>query len=380
MTLQRGRRSQRRVLAVGRTEERAWPVGFVGLAIGVLLALRVLIPNHMDPTIFVAFGERSPVQTEYGRALLGSVTVRHGLGHDGRFFFAQANDPWYLEPERNAVVLDRPLYRAERMLFPMVAGGLGLFPPKVVVWAMLVTNLLGLAIGAFVAAKLAVAWGGTKWLGLWVPLNIGLLFELDIGGAGILAYVLCLVALWALVEGKVGAASASFAAAVLTREVMLAFAVGVFVLWWLDRRRPLWSVLVAPLSALTVWITYLAWRLSGISGSPPQLGTFGELPFVGLVGAFRYWLKVPIDLVFSLVVLAVLVAFVPLAIKSRLPIAWGALPFAALVVILSASVLREPFDLSRAVTPIFTAFPFLVVLRSAEGTRSLPDRVSGGRT
>ena len=380
MSPSRGRGSGRHELAGGRTEERAWPVGLVGLAIGVVLALRVLIPNHMDPTIFVAFGERAPVQTEYGRALLGSVTVRHGLGHDGRFFFAQANDPWYLEPERNAVVLDRPLYRAERMLFPMVAGGFGLFPPKVVVWAMLVTNLLGLAVGAFVAAKLAMAWGGPKWLGLWVPLNIGLLFELDIGGAGILGYVLCLAALWALVEGKIGVASASFAAAALTREVMLVFALGVFILWWLDHRRPLWSVLVAPVAALTVWIAYLSWRLTGIPGSPPLLGTFGDLPFVGLVGAFRYWLKVPSDLVFSLVVLAVLVAFVPLAVKSRLPIAWGALPFAALVVILSASVLREPFDLSRAVTPIFTAFPFLVVLRTAKGTRPLSDRASGGRT
>src|SRR5918996_1092055 len=112
-------------------------VGVVGLAIAVFLALRVLVPNEMDPTIFVAFGEDSQTQTNYARSLLGEITTRRDLGHDGKFFFAQANDPWYLSPEQHAVVLDRPIYRAQRMLFPMVAGGFGLFPPGAVVWAML---------------------------------------------------------------------------------------------------------------------------------------------------------------------------------------------------------------------------------------------------
>jgi hypothetical protein len=359
-------------------QESAWPVALAGLVIGVALALRVLIPNHMDPTIFVAFGEDAPVQTAYGQALLGNVAVRDGLGHDGRFFFVQANDPFYLAPDRNAVVLDRPIYRAERMLYPVIAGGFGLFPPEVVTWAMLVTNLVGLAIGAFLGAKLATAWGGSPWLGLWIPLNIGLLFELDIGGAGILAYVCGLAALWALIEDRIGIASVFMTAAALAREVMVAFAIGVFILWWLERRRPAWSLVVAPLAALAVWSTYLWVRLRGIPGSPPVLGTFGHAPFGGLVGAFRYWLKSPTDLVLSLVVLAVVIVFVPLAIRSRLPIAWGALPFAGLLVILSASVLRQPFDLSRAVAPIFTAFPFLVLLGAGERTRLRSDRGTAG--
>ena len=341
-------------------EDKAWLVGLAGLAIGVFLALRVLIPNHMDTTIFVDFGEDAPVQTAYGQALLGDVTVRRGFGHDGKFFFAQANDPWYLAPERNAIVLDRPLYRAERMLYPMIAGGFGLFSPRVVVWSMLLVNLLGLGVGAFIGAKLAIAWGGTQWLGLWIPLNVGLLFELDIGGSGIVAYVCCLAALWASVKDKVWLASVLFAAATLARETMIAFAFGVFLLWWLERRRPVWSIVVVPAVALAVWTMYLWFRLQGIPGSPPQLGNFSSFPMVGLLGAFRYWLRTPVDLVFGLVVLAVLVVFVPMALRSRLPIAWGALPFAGLVVILSAFVLREPFDLSRVVMPIFTAFPFLI--------------------
>ena len=147
----------------------SWVVGVAGLAIGVVIALRLLIPNGMDPTVFLALGDDSPVQTNYARRLLGDVRTRRDLGHDGRFFFAQANDPWLLRSDMNAAVLDRPVYRSQRMLFPLIAGGLGSFPPGVVVWSMLITNLLAMGIGALVAAELATRWGASAWLGARGP-------------------------------------------------------------------------------------------------------------------------------------------------------------------------------------------------------------------
>jgi hypothetical protein len=359
-----------------RRDQRAWLVGAAGLAIGLTIALRVLIPAGMDPTVFLALGEDSPIPTGYAQRLLGDVTMRRDLGHDGRFFFAQANDPWFLEPEVHAVVLDRPMYRAERMLFPMVAGGLGLFPPSVVVWAMLVTNLLAITIGAILAARLAAGGGAAPWLGLWVPLNIGVLFELDIGGAGILAYTCCLGATYALVKDRIWLASTLFAAAALSREVMVAYAAGVFILWWYDRGRSLWPIIVAPLAAMAAWTAYVWFRLNGIQGTGGNTGNFG-LPFVGFAEALRAWIQEPLNLLVSLVLLAVLVAFVPLALRRRLPVAWGALPFAGLVVVLSANVLREPFDFSRAILPVFTALPFLIMVPRREGVSMQADQLTG---
>lgn len=345
----------------------AWLVGGVGLAISVGIALRVLIPYGMDPTIFLALGEDAPVQTVYAQRLLGDVNVRPGGGHDGKYFFAQANDPWYLEPERHAAVLDRPAYRGQRMLFPMIAGGFGLFAPGVVVWSMLVTNLLALAIGAFLGAKLAATWGGATWLGLLVPLNIGLLFELDIGGAGILAYVCCLGALFALVSERAWPAAFLFAAAALSREVMLLFAMGIFVLWWLERRELPWRFVITPLVAITVWYVYLHVRLADVPGVGGGTQNFAP-PFVGLFEAFRSWAASPDPLVINLTLLTVIVAIIPLVLRSRLPIAWGALPFVALATVLSVNVWREPFDLTRALAPVFTAAPFLVTLPRGAGS------------
>jgi hypothetical protein len=203
-----------------------------------------------------------------------------------------------------------------------------------------------------------------------VPLNPGLLFELDIGGAGIVAYASALGAVYALTRGHVMPAALLFTAAALSRETMLAFAAGIVALGWIDRRRTSWSLLAVPITGMAVWNAYLWVRLDGIDGTGSGAVNFG-LPFVGLVDAFRSWITEPFDLLLSAVLLAVVVAFVPAAIRSRLPIAWGALPFAALVVVLSATVLREPFDLSRAVAPIFTAFPFVLLVR--DRARVAPD-------
>ena len=344
---------------VSRSGIPAWLVGVAGLLIGVAIVLPTLIKHEMDPTIFVALGEGSTVETEYAVRLLGDVTTRQGLGHDGRFFFAQANDPWYIDPEVHAAVLDEPRYRAQRMLYPLIAGGFGFFPPGVVAWSMLATNLLALGLGGFLAARLALRWGGAAVLGLAVPLNIGLIFELDIGGAGILAYVCCLGAVSALVSDRVGLASLLFAAAALSREVMVLFAIGVFVLWWLEERRFVWQIVGVPVLATAGWYVYLWDRLMGISGVGGRTANFAA-PFVGIVESFRSWLKDPIDLLVNLVLLSIVVALVPLTLRSRSPLAWGALPFIALATVLSVEVLREPFNLSRALAPVFTAIPFLI--------------------
>jgi hypothetical protein len=343
-----------------RSKVQPWLVGVLGFAFAVGLALRLLIPNEMDPSIFVAFGSGSPDQTSYAQRLLGDVMTRPGGGHDGQAFFIQANDPWFIEPEENAALLDYPVYRAQRMLFPMVAGGLGLFPPGVVVWTMLIVNLLALGVGAFLAATLAVEWGCPPWLGLAVPLNVGLLFELDIGGSGVLAYVCCLGAVWALLRDRFPLAAILFAAGALSRETMVAFAVGVFLLYWFERRQLLWPIVVAPITALAVWDAYIWVRLRDIPGAVSAPRSVGP-PLFGLIDAGKSWLDHPLDLVTSLVLVAVVAAFIPIAMRTRLPIAWGAIPFVALALILSANVWREPFDSSRAIAPILTAYPFLVM-------------------
>jgi hypothetical protein len=357
-----------------RRDRRVWLVGAASLAISVAIALRVLIPYGMDPTIFVSFGDRSPVQDAYVRERLGEVTTRGVSGADGKFFFVQANDPWLLDPQRNAALLDRPVYRSQRMMYPLIAGGFGLFPPHMIVWAMLAINLVAMALGAALVASLASIWGRSPWLGLLVPLNIGLIFELTIGGAGILAYALCLAGLFALTKHHIWAASMLFGAAALSREAMVLFPAGLLCLSWLYQRQAIWRIVAVPVGAVVLWHMYIRIRLNGVSGMGVVWGGFAP-PFYGMFKGFEWWLRYP-HLLINIGVIVILVMFVPLALRSRSPMAWGALPFVALVIILSENVWREAYDLTRAVAPVFTAIPFLVVISgsrerySIQGVRS----------
>ena len=100
-------------------------------------AARLLSDADGDVTVFAAFGEDDVATRNYAEDRLGDVYLREDLGHDGRFFFVQSNDPWMLDPVENISVVDRPLYRAQRMLYPRLAGGAGLFNPESITWMML---------------------------------------------------------------------------------------------------------------------------------------------------------------------------------------------------------------------------------------------------
>ena len=119
----------------------------VSVLASCLIAFRIYQDNDSDITSFVAFGEDDPVSADYGRERLGEVFLRSELGHDGKFFFIQANDPFLLDPEANASYLDDPVYRAQRMLYPVLAGAGGAASPEVIVWLMLLINLVGLGLG-----------------------------------------------------------------------------------------------------------------------------------------------------------------------------------------------------------------------------------------
>jgi periplasmic divalent cation tolerance protein len=128
------------------------------------------------------------------------------------------------------------------------------------------------------------------------------------------------------------------------------------------------EIIATPVVAAGLWLAYVVSRLGGVPGHGPSRGAFGP-PFLGLSEAIRAsWLKDPWAFVVNVALLIVVILFVPVTVRSRLPIAWGALPFAALAVFLSAEVWRETFDLARAVAPIFTAAPF-AVLSMAERER-----------
>lgn len=340
-------------------------VGLVGLLLPTLMAVRVLSAVDWDATIFVAFGDEATPTREYAEERLGDIYLRKWQGHDGKFFFVQSNDPWLLDPEENALVLDRPLYRSQRMLYPVLAGGAGLFAAETIVWAMLVVNLLAMGVGTWVTARLAMEMGGSPWWGLAFALNLGFISEITIGGAGVVAAAAAFGAVLMFMKDRLAWGVVLLSLAALSREAMLIAAAGAAVWWWMSHRRKFAFVtMVIPALAVVTWAGYLRLRI-GEGAVASQIEEIG-LPFVGFFKAFGRWVDNPVDLVTGLAILLLFLLFVRRVLQSRHLVGLASIGFVLLGVVFTEQVWRSLFDISRAVAPVITSFVLLLVYDSNE--------------
>lgn len=350
------------------TASRPLFVGFAGVGIGVVLALRLLGVSEWDPAAFAAFGEDAATTTQYAEERLRrGVPVRIDQGHDGKFFFVQAHDPLVLHPDTNAAALDRPRYRSQRMLYPLIAGLGGTLPSESILWGLVVVNVVALGVGSWGVARIAETAGLSPWFGLAFALNFALFSEMFIDGAGIVAFALAVVGCLALQRERPGLAMAAMTGAVLTREVMILFVAFAALGWWVRKRAVPWAFLLVPASAVGLWALYLRTRIDVAAGSEIQEITV--VPFSGMVQALTSGHALASDVVvaFTMVALAIVV---PLrAIKSDVYLSWGAVGFAVLAPFLTEQVWQKSFDISRALAPLLTVF-VLELFRSRAGRKS----------
>lgn len=347
-------------------------VAIVGFLFSSLIAVRVLWETDWDATVFVAFGEEAIPTREYAEARLGEIYVRPAQGHDGKFFFVQSNDPWVLDPEQNAQVLDRPLYRSQRMLYPVLAGGAGLFGPETVVWAMLVVNLLAMGVGTWVTSQIAMDMGGSPWWGLAFALNLGFISEINIGGAGVIAAAAAFAAVLMFMRDRTTAGVGFLVLAALSREAMLLAAAGTALWLWLANRRKV-AVLTAvvPGVVVAIWAVYLRLRIGGgtVTSQVQEIGW----PFAGFVEAFESWVGDPLNLAVGVAMMLLFVVYTKRVLSARHLVGWAFVGFVLLGILFTEQVWHSYFDITRAVGPIITSFVLLVFLGGRSENTAVAD-------
>jgi hypothetical protein len=322
-----------------------------------------------DPTFYTAFGEEADATRQYAEERLGEVHLRPLQGHDGKFFFVQANDPLILDPKVNASVLDRPLYRSQRMLYPLLAGGGGLFSPQIIVWALIAVNVLAMGGGTWATSVIARLMGMSPWWGLAFLLNVGFVSELDISGAGILGAALAFGAVAMIMQARTGWGIGLLAMAALSRESMLLAAAGVA--WWLWRKRGLRSqallAIIVPVAAAVSWALYLRLRI-GLDLGAAQVEEIG-LPFVGFFQALGGWRFDPLSLVLGLAIMTLFALFTKRVLVSDHLVGWAFIGFVALGVLFTEQVWRSYFDITRAIAPVITSYVLLLFAPVKEPAR-----------
>ena len=244
-----------------------------------------------DVSRFVVAGDHF---VDASRAPAG-LHVRQGShGYDGQFHYRLALDPWTDRQEDHGVRLDRPEYRQQRILYPLLAHALALGRADRVPAALVAVNGLCVVVLAGLGAALARRCGRSAWLGLAFSLYPGLLLAFARDLAEICEVTAAAAGLLLLRGSHARWAAVPLSLAVLARESAILLAGAVF-LAWLPRRgwlacaatdaRPPAIAWLAPAATFLAWQAWIAARwevafLFGTSGRGIEksgLGWLGRL-------------------------------------------------------------------------------------------------------
>jgi len=337
----------------------------------LLLVGAVLVRYPDEPEWFVHFGSKALALDEARRVLGPGVLTPNLDGHDGRYFWVLARDPLLLNANRDAEVIDRPVYRAQRIGYPLLAAPWRVGGEYALVWGLLVTNLVAIALGGYLAALLALDVGAPARAGLAFALCPGVVAAVLLDASDAVALAALLAAMLALRRGRTGRATAAAAIAVLAKEPSILPLVGLATLAPGLRRRDRVAVVAVPAAVGAAWGLYERWRFDWAPTRVLELGR----PFWGYVDAYRRgWRPVGNwhDAVTALALFP-LAAFVGWRWwRSRSFVMAAALPPVLLVPFFSQQVVDLTLNSVRTVVPTVT---LLAIDLYAAASRSRPTRL-----
>ena len=300
---------------------------------------------------FVGASETSPAITR------DAPHATSTFGYDGQFFLYIARDPDGAVP-----YLDNASYRYGRIVYPLAARGLALGRQEAIPLALIVLNLLAVAVGTWAIAAWLRRERFPEWFALLYAAFPGVFFGVWRDLSEPLAYSLTAVALLAF-DGdrlrRIVLSAALFSVAILTRE-----GAAVFALVWAAALAVQGRRLGATLFAVGSLLPYLAYRFVflnqwlGNAGLPEKLQPT-PVPFGG-IGHYFPWGGVELQRVYAVLLpgcFCVALAVVALVRGARAPIVWALLANALLfVVFLPAAAYEDYSSAGRISTSVFLAF------------------------
>lgn len=267
--------------------QRSYRVALVAAVVLVAWFGAIVVDHGGNPSSLLAAGIDDTRVTGYIADQLGpTFQPQQAWGHDGKFVFVQARDPFLLEPDHAATVLDSPVYRSQRVLVPALVGLGGVAGPWGVVWAFPVLMVTAASIGAGATARLAELAGRSPWWGMLFLANPGLFYSYRRGTVDVVAVTLLVVAVLLVTGRRHRLAGGALALSALAKEVMLLAAFGMAWHRRHDRPAAAWLALT-PLMAVAGWAVYVRVRLT-----EPLLavGTRAlAAPFEGLIATLGRW-------------------------------------------------------------------------------------------
>ncbi len=325
--------------------------------VALYTALVGVIAVHFDgPEWFLHLGHNNEANLAFARHYFGrDVVVPHRDGHDGRYFWVQARDPFILHPDVDKPLFDpgRATYRFQRVAYPLIAAPWRLLGERALLWGMVATNVVVIGAGAFVATLLALEMGAPARAALGFILSPAVAVAAIGDLSDALAVAALLLTILLLLRGRYGWAMAAGALAVLAKEPMLLGLAGIAVFWKRPTVRRRVLLVAVPLAAAAAWALYVRWRLGWASTRVEEF----TAPFKGFVDAWRLsWSPTAswTDAVCALLLIPLAVVIVMRWWRRRSLLLDAAVPFAVLVPFFSMQVLEILLNSVRSIAPAIT--------------------------
>ncbi len=335
----------------------------VALLVCLAYVLLTLARYDFDPKYFALIG------TRYDPGLPGGRP-----GYDGQFAYQIARDP-----ANGWTKTDVPAYRYQRIVYPMLARVLALGSADLVPWTLIVVNIAALTAGVWLTEEILRHFGVSRWYALIYGLSAGTLMSVRLDLTEPLAYALAQGGVLLALKERWRGAAALLAVAALTKEMTLAVALGIGLVY-VFRRQWQQSLTFGAIVLMPFFTWQLVlWRWFG----QPGLGSGGALatPFE-LVPLRGLWSLAFVD---GRVFLLLAAIMIPLAVIPALVSVWATirqlwrhfvdiptlvlLLNALLVLITPQSTFREPLAMARYIVGLMAAV--LTYAASRRSTRAL---------
>jgi hypothetical protein len=267
----------------------------------------------------------------------------HAPGYDGQFYYRLAEGPLSTAARVTGIRFDYPVYRAQRIGYPLLVRLFSAGNPRAIPWVMLLLNVAAAGVIAATAATIVRHW----WAALAVALFPGFLLTMSRDLVELVEIAFLLLALRFLLSRRIAVSVVFLVLAVLTKETAILFAIAAGVATIATERAiARASVFAIPIAAHIGWKLWLfrLWHL------PLNLGASEHftLPFAGVTSAMHGANRL---LVIEVVLIALFTIVVALAFRSSraaLPVKLGWIAYAALFFTLGAEFWWEDWSFLRA--------------------------------
>src|SRR5512139_734947 len=187
---------------------RPWQVA---LLICLAYVLLTLARYNFDPKYFALIGTQYDPGLPDGRP-----------GYDGQFAYQIARDPL-----NGWAKIDVPAYRYQRIVYPIVARVLALGNVDLVPWTLIVVNIMALTVGVWLTEEILQHFQVSHWYALIYGLSAGTLMSVRLDLTEPLAYALAQAGVLLALKERWQWAAVVLAVAALTKEMTLAVAAGI---------------------------------------------------------------------------------------------------------------------------------------------------------